>query len=123
VIRGAGLTVENLKGTVLLEEKPKRNSDHPTMKPVALVRRMLENSSEPGDVVLDLFGGSGSTLIACEQSGRSARLMELDPRFADVIVKRWQDLTGRTARLEANGQSFKDVRSARSKEGKPADAA
>lgn len=79
--------------------------------------------SEPGDIVLDLFGGSGSTLIACDQAGRSARLMELDPRFVDVIVKRWQDLTGRIARLEANGQSFEEVRAARAKEGKPADAA
>lgn len=109
VIRGAGLQVERVRGSVFLEEKPHRNSEHPTMKPVALVRRMVENSSEPGDVVLDLFGGRGSTLIACEQSGRAARLSELDPKFVDVIVCRWQEFTGRRARLEATGQTFAEV--------------
>jgi DNA modification methylase len=119
VIRGQALTVERLRGSVLLEEKPKRNSEHPTMKPVALVQRMVENSTQPGDVVLDLFGGSGSTLIACEQSKRVGRLVELDPRFVDVIVRRWQDFTGRVARLDETGETFAEV-AARRAAGAPA---
>lgn len=119
VIRGQALTVERLRGTVLLEEKPKRNAEHPTMKPVALVQRMVENSTQPGDVVLDLFGGSGSTLIACEQSKRVGRLVELDPRFVDVIVRRWQDFTGRVARLEETGETFAEVTARRAQEPAP----
>lgn len=70
---------------------------HPTQKPVALIERAIENSSRRGDVVLDVFGGSGSTLIACERTQRIARLVELDPRYCDVIVERWQKITGRKA--------------------------
>lgn len=113
VIRGQGLTVERVHGSVFLEEKPKRNSEHPTMKPVALIERMLTNSTQPGDVVLDLFGGSGSTLIACEKTKRVARLMELDPRFADVEVRRWQEFTGRVARLDETGETFAEVEARR----------
>lgn len=113
VIRGENITVEKVRGSVFLEEKPKRNSEHPTMKPVGLIERMLENSSQAGDVVLDLFGGSGSTLIACEKTGRHARLMELDPKFVDVIVRRWQDFTGRKARLEATGDTFAETEAQR----------
>ena len=69
------------------------------MKPVNLVQRMIEWSSIAGQTVLDLFGGSGSTLIACEKTGRKARLMELDPKYCDVIVKRWEDFTGKKAEL------------------------
>jgi DNA modification methylase len=72
---------------------------HPTQKPVALPQEAINNSSKGMDVVLDLFGGSGSTLIACEKIGRKARLMELDPKYCDVIVKRWEDFTGRKAEL------------------------
>ena len=72
---------------------------HPTQKPVELIERALNNSSKGGDVVLDLFGGSGSTLIACQKNGRKARLMELDPKYCDVIVKRWEDFTGEKATL------------------------
>lgn len=79
------------------------------MKPVDLIEYPISNSSEKGDVVLDLFGGSGSTLIACEQAGRQARLMELDQRYCDVIVRRWQELTGRTARLEGSGMTFAEA--------------
>lgn len=68
--------------------------------------RALVNSSLPGDVVLDLFGGSGSTLIACEKTGRSARLVELDPKYCDVQVCRWQDFTGRAAVLLGDGRTF-----------------
>lgn len=109
LIRGEGITVERVRGSVFYEDKPARNAEHPTMKPVGLIERMLANSSNPGDMVLDLFGGSGSTLIACEQTRRVARVMELDPRFVDVIVQRWQNLTGRTARLDATGETFADV--------------
>ncbi len=86
--------------TVLDFNKPRRNGEHPTMKPVELFEYQIKNSSKPLDVVLDLFGGSGTTAIACEKTGRKARLMELDPKYCDVIVKRWEDLTGKKARLE-----------------------
>lgn len=109
VITGDNLSLEAVKGSVLVEEKPKRNSDHPTMKPVALIERMLRNSAARGDIVLDLFGGSGSTMIACEKLGMSARLMELDARFVDVIVRRWQEFTGRVARLEGTDETFEQV--------------
>lgn len=78
-------------------EKPSRNADHPTMKPIKLCARAITNSSKNGDVVLDPFGGSGSTLIACEQTGRICRTIEFDPVYADVIIKRWEDLTGQKA--------------------------
>lgn len=87
------------KTTVLRENRPSKSDLHPTMKPVNLVQRMIEWSSVAGDKVLDLFGGSGSTLIACEKTGRRARLMELDPKYCDVIVKRWEDFTGKQAEL------------------------
>lgn len=79
------------------------------MKPVDLVRHGLENSSKSGDEILDLFGGSGSTLIACEKTVRDCRMMELDPKYCDVIIKRWQDFTGETATLEATGQTFAEL--------------
>lgn len=82
--------------------KPVKNDLHPTMKPVELVERAVLNSSKSGDIVLDGFGGSGSTLIACEKNNRKARLIELDPKFCDVIVKRWEEYTGRKAELLAN---------------------
>ena len=82
--------------------KPIRNDLHPTMKPVELVERAINNSSKIGEMVLDGFGGSGSTLIAAEKTGRVARLIELDPKFCDVIVKRWEEYTGKKAELLAN---------------------
>ena len=87
--------------TVLDFNKPSRNGEHPTMKPVELFEYQIGNSSKPNDVVLDLFGGSGTTAIACERIGRKARLMELDPKYCDVIVKRWEDFTGKKAVLES----------------------
>lgn len=105
-ISGENLQVEELLGSVVRAEKPKRSAEHPTMKPVDLILGQLKNSSRRGDCVLDLFGGSGSTLIACQKSGRRARLVEFDPKFADVIVRRWQDFTGRKAHLEASGETF-----------------
>jgi ParB/RepB/Spo0J family partition protein len=89
-------------------QKESRNEFHPTQKPVELPERAINNSSKKGQLVLDLFGGSGSTLIACEKTGRHARLMELDPRYCDVIVKRWQAFTGMTATLESTGEPFPD---------------
>ena len=82
---------------------------HPTQKPVELIERALDNSSKRGDLVIDCFGGSGSTLIACEKKNRHARLMELDPKYCDVIVKRWQDFTGKRATLEADGRTFDNL--------------
>src|SRR5690606_2499779 len=96
VIRG-DVQVEEVVPSVICEPKPKRNDVHPTMKPVALIERMLRNSARPGDLVLDPFGGSGSTLVAADRLGMSARLIELDPKFGDVIIRRWQDYTGRRA--------------------------
>lgn len=78
-------------------EKPRRNGEHPTMKPILLCARAIQNSTKEGDVILDPFGGSGSTLIAAEQSGRSCRVMELDPVYCDVIKKRWEEFTGQQA--------------------------
>ena len=80
---------------------------HPTQKPVELIEKALLNSSKKGDVIIDCFGGSGSTLIACEKNARAARLMELDPKYVDVIVKRWEDFTGQKAVLESTGKPFK----------------
>ena len=82
--------------------KPVKNDLHPTMKPVELVERAINNSSKIGNIVLDGFGGSGSTLIACEKTGRSARLIELDPKFCDVIIRRWEEYTGNKAQLIEN---------------------
>ena len=94
-------------------DRPMQSKLHPTMKPVELIEIPIQNSSKGHDVVLDLFGGSGTTLIAAEKNGRTALLMELDPKYCDVIVKRWQDYTGRQAVLEATGQSFDEVAAAR----------
>lgn len=85
---------DRTQDTILEFDKPSRNAEHPTMKPVALIERCINNSSKPGQLVLDLFGGSGSTLIAAEKTGRTAYLMELDPVYCDVIVTRWEALTG-----------------------------
>ena len=94
------------QGDVWQIKKPQKNDLHPTMKPVDLVERAIRNSSRPGDVVLDPFGGSGTTLIAAEKCGRIARLIELDPKYADMIVRRWQDWTGQQATREADGLAF-----------------
>jgi site-specific DNA-methyltransferase (adenine-specific) len=83
--------------TIVSFDKPSRNGEHPTMKPVELFEYQISNSSKANDVVLDLFGGSGTTAIACERLSRKARLMELDPKYCDVIVKRWEDFTGKKA--------------------------
>jgi site-specific DNA-methyltransferase (adenine-specific) len=95
------------KQTTILEfAKPSRNGEHPTMKPVDLFQYQMANSTKPGDIVLDSFGGSGTTLIAAERISRKARLMELDPAYCDVIVQRWQAFTGKLATLEENKEVF-----------------
>lgn len=91
---------DNAQTTVLEFDRPTRSAEHPTMKPVALVEYCLNNSMPRRGIVLEPFGGSGSTLIACEQTGRAARVIELDPRFCDVIVRRWEKMTGLTAQKE-----------------------
>lgn len=85
--------------TVVDEDKPARNAEHPTMKPIKLIAYFLRNSSKTNDIVVDAFGGSGSTLIACEQLNRRCRMIELDPRYCDVIINRWETLTGQKAEL------------------------
>jgi len=97
------------QSTAWFENKPAANPVHPTAKPVELIERALANSSKPGNIVVDLFGGSGSTLIGCERRGRRARLMELDPRYVDCIVRRWQDYTGQRAVLHGTGAAFEEV--------------
>ena len=102
------------QGDVWFVDKPRVNDLHPTMKPVELVERAITNSSKSRDIVLDLFGGSGTTLIAAERTGRSAHLMELDPKYVDVIVQRWQDYTGNKAVLDGEDRTFDDFKAARS---------
>ncbi|WP_045739241.1 site-specific DNA-methyltransferase [Xanthomonas sp. MUS 060] len=94
------------QGDVWQIKKPQKNDLHPNMKPVELVERAVRNSSKTKDIVLDPFGGSGSTLIACEKSGRRARVIELDPKYVDVIVRRWQDYTGQAAIRASDGVKF-----------------
>jgi len=95
------------KQTTILEfDKPRRNGEHPTMKPVELFEYQMANSTKQGDIVLDSFGGSGTTMIAAERIHRKSRLMELDPAYCDVIVKRWEDFTGKKALLEDNMEVF-----------------
>lgn len=96
--------IENLNNklntTVINENKPTINDMHPTMKPIKLIGRLIKNSSKINEKILDLFGGSGSTLIAAEQTNRTCYTMELDPKYCDVIVKRWETLTNQKAKLE-----------------------
>jgi DNA modification methylase len=94
------------QGDIWFVKKPVSNDLHPTMKPVELVERAIRNSSKGRDTVLDPFGGSGTTLIASEKAGRQARLIELEPKYCDVIVRRWQEFTGREASLDGDGRSF-----------------
>jgi len=99
--------------TVWELKKESRNDYHPTQKPVELPERAVGNSSKQGDLILDLFGGSGSTLIACEKTGRNAYLMELDPKYIDVIVTRWQNFTGKEAVHIESGKTFNELKAER----------
>lgn len=92
--------------SIFHEPKPEKSGLHPTQKPVNLIERMLRNSARTGDIVVDAFGGSGSTLVAAERMGMSARLIELSPSFCDVIVRRWEHLTGRKAVHAITGEEF-----------------
>ena len=109
---GAGhLWAADRKQTIILEfDKPARNGEHPTMKPVALFEYQLLNNTKGGDMVLDSFGGSGTTLIAAEKNGRIARLMELDPKYCDVIIKRYIEFTGQQAIHAETGKPFAEVK-------------
>ena len=97
------------QGDVWQVQKPRVNDLHPTMKPIELMERAIGNSSQRGDIVLDPFGGSGSTLIACQRMGRRARLIELEPQYVDVIVRRWEQFTGGSAVLEGQSKTFAEV--------------
>ena len=99
---GAGhyFTDDRTQSTILEYDKPQKNELHPTMKPVDMLCQLIKNSSEENQTILDLFGGSGSTLIACEQMNRTCYMMELDPKYCDVIIKRWEALTGLKAELQ-----------------------
>ncbi len=102
----------NVRDVWEVAKVPPQAMVHLTEKPVELAARALTYSSKAGETVLDLFGGSGSTLIACEKLGRRARLMEIDPPYCDVIIRRWQEYAGKAAKLEASGQTFDEVRDA-----------
>lgn len=93
------LLADRKSTTVMHEDKPSKSEEHPTMKPLKLLARQIMNSTKSGELVLDTFGGSGSTLLACEQLGRNCYTAELDPKYCDVIVKRWEDMTGLKATL------------------------
>jgi DNA modification methylase len=104
---------DKTQSTLWEEKKPAANRIHPTAKPVELVERALLNSSKAGDVVADLFAGSGSTLIACERRNRKARLMEIDPKYADCICRRFQEYSGKQAVLDGDGRTFEQVKAER----------
>jgi DNA modification methylase len=97
------------QGDVWFIKKPHVNDLHPTMKPVELVERAIRNSSKDRDTVLDPFGGSGTTLIACDKAGRQARLIELEPKYCDVIIRRYQEFSGKEATLDGDGRPFKEL--------------
>jgi site-specific DNA-methyltransferase (adenine-specific) len=107
----AHLWAADRKQTTILEfDKPSRNGEHPTMKPVELFEYQMLNNTKGADMVLDSFGGSGTTIIAAEKHGRYGRLMELDPKYCDVIIKRWQDFTGKEAVHAETGETFNGSR-------------
>lgn len=102
--------LETRKQTTVLEfDKPSRNGEHPTMKLVAIFEYQLLNNTKGGDIVLDSFAGSGATASAAEKNGRVAQLMALGPRYCDVIIKRWQDFSGKAATLEGDGRTFDEI--------------
>lgn len=105
-ITGTNLMVEDLASSIISVPKPQKSELHPTMKPVALVERMVANSSPRGGLVVDVCGGSGTTLIAADRLTRRCNIMEFDPKYADVIIRRWQELTGGTAIHAVTGEPF-----------------
>ena len=107
--RGAELTGKRVGSVWDIGKDAAADYVHPTQKPVALAQEAIDKTTKAGDRVLDLFGGSGSTLIACQKTGRNAYLMELDPKYCDVIIKRWQDFTGKKAVHEQTGKTFAEI--------------
>ena len=93
------LLSDRVPTTIIHEDKPLKNDKHPTMKPINLLSFQIKNSSKKEEIVLDLFGGSGSTLISCEQLNRKCYMMEYDPKYVDVIIDRWETLTSKKAVL------------------------
>mgnify|MGYP003303623527 FL=1 len=91
--------IELIQTTILRYDKPLKNGDHPTMKPIGLIERLIRNSSRKGQIVLDTFGGSGTTLLACEKLERKCLMMEYDPKYMDVIIQRYEELSGGKAVL------------------------
>ena len=120
---GAGhLWASDRKQTTILEfDRPTRSTEHPTMKPVELFAYQMLNNTKGDDIVLDSFGGSGTTIIAAEKYGRRGRAMELDPKYCDVIVQRWQEFTGKEALLEQDGRPFSEVKNVRQTGGQTTD--
>jgi len=108
--RGAELCGKRIGSVWTVNKDGASTYVHPTQKPVALAEEALDKTTRASAVILDLFGGSGSTLIACEKTARDCRMMELDPKYCDVIIKRWQDFTGQQATIEATGQTFDELK-------------
>lgn len=113
--RGAELTGKRIGSVWKVDKDGAATYMHPTQKPVALGVEAIDKTTRSGAGVLDLFGGSGSTLIACEKTGRDCRMMELDPKYADVILSRWEQFTGQEATLEATGQTYAELKAERCK--------
>lgn len=111
--RGAELCGKRIGSVWTINKDGAQTYVHPTQKPVALSEEAIDKTTRSGATILDLFGGSGSTLIGCQKTGRNARLMELEPAYVDVAVTRWQDFTGQEAVLESTGQTFSEVKSGR----------
>ena len=104
--RGAELTGKRIGSVWKVDKDGASTYMHPTQKPVALPEEAIDKTTRQGDLVLDLFGGSGSTLIACEKTNRVSYNMELDPKYCDVIIKRWQEFTGKQAIHEETGKPY-----------------
>jgi DNA modification methylase len=111
--RGAELCGKRIGSVWTVNKDGASTYVHPTQKPVALAEEALDKTTRASAVIMDLFGGSGSTLIACEKTARDCRMMELDPKYCDVIIKRWQDFTGQQATLEATGQTYDELKDER----------
>ena len=107
--RGAEITGKRIGSVWKVEKDSASSYVHPTQKPVSLPEEAITKTTLQKQTVLDLFGGSGSTLIACEKTKRYCRMMELDPKYCDVIIKRWQDYTGKEAVMESTGDNFNDA--------------
>ena len=104
------ILADKIPTTVIHEDKPLKNDIHPTMKPIRLISRLVKNSSKPGENVIDFFGGSGSTLISCEHLGRNCYTIELDPRYVDVMIDRWETLTGQKAVKIKSGLESEEIK-------------